>query len=147
MSETATIKREVFFEIGDRLDKLLSDVAIVLPPPKITQQQALEALCDDNSPETLKTLARLLADLEPLLSFLEAELVPALVESNNDMNTISGRKALKREELKREDEKPRVEPKSGNEKPPAESKVEASKSESPKPVEQKEIPKKKGPSK
>ena len=63
MSESTAIKREIFFDIGERLDKLLLNVAIVLPPPKITQQQALEALCDDNSPEGLKTLARLLADL------------------------------------------------------------------------------------
>ena len=55
MTEATAIKREVFLEISDRLDKLLSDVAIVLPPPKITQQQALQALCNDKSPEGLES--------------------------------------------------------------------------------------------
>ena len=47
MTETAALKREVCFDIGERLDKLLLNVAIVLPPPKITQQQAVGVSCKD----------------------------------------------------------------------------------------------------
>ena len=119
MTKTAALEREVFFDIGERLDKLLLNVAIVLPPPKITQQQALDALCNDDSPEGLKTLARLLADIEPLLTFLESELVPALADGANDLEAITKRETLQRQEEPKT-ESPKSEPaKPETEKPAA----------------------------
>ena len=78
--------------------------------------------------------------LEPLLTFLESELVPALADGASDLDSITKRETLKREEEPK-GELPKSEPpKGGEEKPPAESPREA-KIEPP--ADQKEIPKQK----
>ena len=67
-------------------------------------------------------------DLDPLLTFLESELVPALQDSANDLDSV-----IKREAIVRQDEPKGELPKSENEKPPVEPKVEPPKVEPPKP--------------
>ena len=141
MTETAEIGterdklRSYLFDVSGRLDKVLVAAAPVLPKQKISQEQAVAILCRDHpNNEALKTLARLLADLDPLVAFLESELLPAIADGASDLDSV-----IKREAIVRDDKEVKSEPsKPETEKPAAEPK-----SELPKPAEQKETPKKK----
>ena len=106
---------EDVFAVSDRLDALLKAAAAVLSHPKFDEGRVLATVAPGN--EGLRGALRILVAVEPLIQFCESELLPALVDGAADLEAITKRETLQREEEpkseppKSETEKPAVEPK------------------------------------
>jgi len=81
MTETAAAsEREALVdrlgEIADRFERLLTDCAPVLSPPALKEESVSQMLGEKDS-----LASCILVRLEPLLSFIEAEIVPVIKDT------------------------------------------------------------------